>query len=245
MTIDRKAFSARTCTQHILDGYKAGQDAQNKPVTKLFNPENCVRWRFCKGPDGQILTDDDGRPKYESNARIVEWEDGSRTMYVGSEVFFISEIDERFFLYEENTPDVSVLHGFVNKRIIATPKNLTSETHSALKRSQFEKYEPTRRSILTSEQQREEFKQTVLQAREKQKELRNKADRKQPSAPSDAPKMTAAFLEDDVAPAAGAAASGASPAGASPSAASPALPGPTTEGPSIADMKQAAKKARI
>merc|ERR1719188_1474554 len=91
--------------QSALEGFKEFTNTQNKAIIRLLNPENCIRWRFKKGPDGHNLTDEDGRPQYEANSRIVEWEDGSKTLYIGKESFDVSEIEDRVLLFEENSQD--------------------------------------------------------------------------------------------------------------------------------------------
>lgn len=45
--------------------------------------------------------------RYESNSRIVEWEDGTKTLFVGAEAFDITEIDDRIVLFEENSQELS------------------------------------------------------------------------------------------------------------------------------------------
>merc|ERR1712232_548770 len=102
------------------------------------------------GEEGQILTGHDGRPQYESNSRIVEWEDGSRTLFVGSEAYPLRSMDDNVFLFEENSPEVSVCHGFIQTRFVATPLSLKTETHDNVRRSQFNKFEPSSRSLLSN-----------------------------------------------------------------------------------------------
>ena len=137
-----------------------------------------------KGSDGQNQMDDDGRPQYESNARIVEWEDGTRTLYVGHESFNVSEIEEQVVLFEENSKDIHVCHGNVRKRLVATPRNLQSASHESLKKSQFRKYQPQRRSLLLSVDESTQSKELYEQ---KQRRIVEPG-------PS---QMTAAFLEED------------------------------------------------
>merc|ERR1719326_1833091 len=105
----------------LLDGYKEMKTQDGTTWQQLLGSENCIRWQFQKGEDGEILTDEDGRPKYASNSRIVEWEDGSRTLYVGDEPFSLSTIGQKTILYEENSQDIHVCHGIIRQRIMATP----------------------------------------------------------------------------------------------------------------------------
>ena len=73
-----------------------------------------------------LRTNSDGQ--IESNARLVEWEDGSWTMHVGSESFKVMERDEEVFIYTKH-PDAMVLDGVLKKQLIITPSSLDSRTH--------------------------------------------------------------------------------------------------------------------
>lgn len=176
-----------------LEGYKESQNTRGQHVLKLLGPESRIRWRFMRGPEGQILHDDDGRPQYESNSRVVEWEDGSKTLHVGKEVFLISEISDKVAIFEENQQDIHVCHGLATQRLIARPLNLTSQSHEMLKRSQYRKYEPERRSLLST--------QDYTARREAEELLREEEQRRQSRpkklAAPEGSGLTRAFLEDE------------------------------------------------
>lgn len=59
------------------------EDDENKDyegrVKLKLRVENTIRWRK--------TTDDEGNDQFESNARIVEWSDGTMSLYLGSEIF--------------------------------------------------------------------------------------------------------------------------------------------------------------
>jgi RNA polymerase-associated protein LEO1 len=197
LSAEKTAFNGRNFSQAVRQGYTEQLDTQNKQTAKLLNPENCIRWRFIKDSDGQQQRDEEGRPQYASNSRRVEWEDGSRTLFVGNEAFSVSELNERLVIFEENSQDIHVCHGFVNKRLVVTPTSLASSTHEMLKSAQYNKYEPTRRSLLFSPEEMEEQKQMgELEAEQKRRQAQ-----KRPHDPAGAgeTEITAAFLEDDVA----------------------------------------------
>ena len=162
ITVEKAPFDATNIAQSLLEGYKEYKNTMDMSVVKLLNPENCIRWRFRKGADGQNLMDDDGRPQYESNARIVEWENGTKHMYIGGECFNINEIEDKAILFEENSSDIHVCHGRVVGRLVVTPSSLQSASHKALKRSQYGKFLPTRRSLLPT---RESENQSTPQER--------------------------------------------------------------------------------
>lgn len=46
-----------------------------------------IRWRLKRDADGELVCDADGIPVKESNARMVEWSDGSMQLVVGDAVF--------------------------------------------------------------------------------------------------------------------------------------------------------------
>ena len=195
LSVERRAFSGKEFSQAARSGCKERTNTQDKLTAKLQNPENCIRWRFKKSPDGQILTDSEGRPQYESNSRLVEWEDCSRTLFVGNEPFNISELSERVLLFEENSQEIHVCHGFINKRLVATPRNSTSATHEMLKSAQYTKYEPTRRSLLISPEDMIESKQMIELEMEQKRRQAQKRLVESPSLEDQG--ITAAFLEDD------------------------------------------------
>lgn len=214
LSVEKTAFNAEFIPASTLDGYKEYKNTLARDGKRLLNPENCIRWRFKKGPDGHNLTDEDGRPQYESNARFVEWEDGSKTLFVGKEAFNISEIKTEVYLFEENSQDVHVCHGFVKKGYLPTPQSLESTTHAMLKKSQFRTFEPNRRSILMSQEEQDANRALQeLQMEHKQRQRRDEQRQKR-SLDAGADQITAAFLEDD------------QPLGA---------------GPSLMDIKQAAR----
>ena len=68
------------------------RDYEGRVKLKL-RVENTIRWRKTK--------DDEDNEQVESNARIVEWSDGTMSLYLGSEIFDIDEkpIGETSHLY--------------------------------------------------------------------------------------------------------------------------------------------------
>jgi len=199
LSVEKSAFNSEAIPQTMLEGYKEFKNTTNKMSVRLLNPENCIRWRFKKGSDGQQLYDDDGRPLYESNSRMVEWEDGTKTLYVGKEAFNISEIEDQVLLFEENSRDVHVCHGSMRKRLVATPRSLNSQSHEMLKRSQYMKFEPLRRSLLNDSEEADAAAVAAqMQLEEKNRKLQEKREKRSLEQP-EAMGFTAKFLEDDVA----------------------------------------------
>ena len=52
-----------------------------------------MRCRFAKDEAQNLVYDDEGQPKLESNTRIVEWTDGSYSVHIGSEIYDMHKID--------------------------------------------------------------------------------------------------------------------------------------------------------
>lgn len=199
LSIETTAFNPRNVSGALLEGYKESIDTTGKQVVKLITPENCIRWRFKKGPDGHCLTDEDGRPQYESNGRIVEWEDGSKTLHIGNEAFTISEIKDKVLLYEENSQDVHICHGVMNTRLNVKPKSLETETHDRLKRSQYRKYEPTRRTLLMSAEEQQQANEMLrIEQEQKKRQDKHQAENKRKAA--ELPGMSKDFLEAEDTP---------------------------------------------
>ena len=52
-----------------------------------------IRWRYKTDTNGDMMRDDDNKLIRESNARLIQWEDGSYTLHVGKETFEVDNID--------------------------------------------------------------------------------------------------------------------------------------------------------
>jgi len=81
---------------------------------------------------------------------------------------------------------------------VATPRDLQSATHEMLKRSQYNKFEANRRSLLMSQEEQDAHQQLLeIQADQKQKQRREEQQKQ--ALEEGAGGMTRAFLEDDAA----------------------------------------------
>jgi len=195
LSVEKKPFNPLKFSEDVRNGFKEGLNVSSKKTFQLMNPDNVIRWRFKKNEEGRILTSDDGRPQYESNARVVEWENGDKTLYIGSEAFRLDSMPDNVFLFEENTPEVNVCHGMIHERLVATPKSLESQTHENTRRAQYNKFEPTSRSLLINTDDQVYLQQQKALEREHQVQ-QEKRDRKMLKAGADS-RMNAAFLESD------------------------------------------------
>lgn len=52
-----------------------------------------VRWRVQRDENGEIVCDSAGKPIKESNARMIQWSDGSMQLVVGDAVFQCKNVD--------------------------------------------------------------------------------------------------------------------------------------------------------
>lgn len=145
-TFDPETRACSISQEHIVKGTREN--------VKITLAENTIRWRFKLNKDGEVEKDAHGRPKYESNARFIEWEDGTSHLMVGDEYFSVLQRDEsKQYLFNENMPDVMVHHGVLEKSLLITPVGITSNTHRFLKAAQFNKILPERKSLLATIEQ--------------------------------------------------------------------------------------------
>lgn len=77
--------------------------------TRRIKLTNQLRWREA--------TDDDGQPIRQSNARFVQWEDGSWQLLLGDEVLDVKELDMQqdnsfLFVRHQGVIQVAALHSF-------------------------------------------------------------------------------------------------------------------------------------
>lgn len=52
-----------------------------------------VRWRLKRDENGEVVLDSTGKPVKESNARMIQWSDGSVQLVVGDAVFQCKNVD--------------------------------------------------------------------------------------------------------------------------------------------------------
>ncbi|OQS06395.1 hypothetical protein THRCLA_01561 [Thraustotheca clavata] len=98
---------------------------------------NYVRWRYATDANGNVQIDSNtGLPKRESNTRIVKWEDGTYTMFVGEEALTLTKqkVANSFIFVNEQSTDETVLecHGRVAHKLTIRPNATTSSSHQSL-----------------------------------------------------------------------------------------------------------------
>lgn len=94
--------------------------------TRRIKLTNQLRWREA--------TDDDGQPTRQSNARFVQWEDGSWQLLLGDEVLDVKELDmqqDNSFLFVRHQ---GVIQGqaALETKVALQPASLSSRLHTRL-----------------------------------------------------------------------------------------------------------------
>ncbi|XP_057805093.1 protein LEO1 homolog [Salvia miltiorrhiza] len=122
MGIDPTPFDPHTYVEE--DHYETEESGSKKRI-RLEN--NVVRWRKVKHPDG--------RTSIESNARFVEWSDGSLQLLIGNEVLDISKQDaqhEQAHLFVRHGRGILQSQGRILKKMRFMPSSLASNSHRLL-----------------------------------------------------------------------------------------------------------------
>ncbi|CAD7963557.1 unnamed protein product [Amoebophrya sp. A120] len=173
---------------------------------KLKNPENTFRWKFKRDATGKWMTNSKGIPEYESNARIVEFENGDKFLNIGEEYFKIQEKAEkirRHHLFSEQEHYVFAHHTPLMHYATAVPLDIKSNTHDKLMAAQIKKVMPDRKiTTVTAQQVAENQRIYKLDQEEerKRKAIANAgaaSSRKRPAAKDRDLGLTAEFLEQD------------------------------------------------
>lgn len=80
LSIDTREYDPNFYEDEIDEDEQLDNEGRAKMKLKV---ENTIRWRK--------VEDEDGNQVNQSNARMVEWSDGSRSLYLGSEIFDVNE----------------------------------------------------------------------------------------------------------------------------------------------------------
>ena len=145
LSIDPNPFDEQKYDPASRIAFREVNDMENHKYVQLENAENYIRFRFQKDKKGDVVKDANGRPLMESNARLVEYEDGSVLIFVGKECFRVTDKTDPIQLYEDRSKHVKVFQSMVDQQLMITPMNLSSQTHMRLKNSQINKVKPARR----------------------------------------------------------------------------------------------------
>ncbi|KZV21701.1 hypothetical protein F511_02859 [Dorcoceras hygrometricum] len=209
MGIDSKPFDPNTFVED--DFYETDESGSRKRI-RLEN--NIVRWRKIKKPDGSI--------SIESNARFVEWSDGSLQLLIGNEVLDISKQDAQHeqahlfirhgkarFSFLSACAQVQIggilqSQGSISSKIRFMPSSLSSNSHrllTALVDSRHKKVYKVKNCITDIDPEREkEQKEKAVSQSIKASELLNrkkeKVNRKYTQTVRRERQLSPGFLED-------------------------------------------------
>ncbi|KAL2465171.1 Protein LEO1-like protein [Abeliophyllum distichum] len=123
MGIDPKPFDPKT--YDVEEDVYVTDESGSKKRIRLEN--NIVRWRKVKNPDGTTSV--------ESNARFVEWSDGSLQLLIGNEVLDISKRDgqhEQAHLFLRHGKGILQSQGRILTKMRFMPSSLSSNSHRLL-----------------------------------------------------------------------------------------------------------------
>ncbi|XP_075519452.1 protein LEO1 homolog isoform X1 [Primulina tabacum] len=194
MGIDSKPFDPNTFVEE--DFYETDESGSRKRI-RLEN--NVVRWRKVKKPDGTL--------SMESNARFVEWSDGSLQLHIGNEVLDISKQDaqhEQTHLFLRHGKGILQSQGSISSKMRFMPSSLSSNSHrllTALVDSRHKKVYKVKNCITDIDPEREkEQKEKAVSQSIKASELLNrkkeKVNRKYTQPARRERQLSPGFLED-------------------------------------------------
>jgi len=145
--VDPNPFNPEKFDPGSKIAFREVNDLENHRYVMLENAENMIRFRFQQDKKGgnYVNSNDGRRVLMESNARFVEWEDGSYTIHVGKEAFRVKSKEDPVHVYEKRSKNLSTFQQVVDNTLIVTPMGLNTETHQRLKNSQINKVKPSRK----------------------------------------------------------------------------------------------------
>lgn len=124
LSINTREYDPATYEDEIDEDEQLDNEGRARLKLKV---ENTIRWRKVEDSDGNIET--------QSNARIVEWSDGTMSLYLGSEIFDVNEkpMGECSHLYTRR----GTVHGLqgqaiFNAKLSIRPNSTESLTHRKL-----------------------------------------------------------------------------------------------------------------
>lgn len=132
LSIEPRPFDPST---HLLESIEYTDERGHKRIR--LRDANTIRWRWSTGPDATLVR--------ESNARLVQWSDGSTTLMVGDEIMNVKEIDvsgDHSFLFARHSNLIQG-EGRLDRKLVFRPASLKSESHRRLAKI-VEKHHSTR-----------------------------------------------------------------------------------------------------
>ena len=130
LKVDPKNFDPQQFLQKFNDRLNdPNLDTNDKINMSLFD-ESTIRWRYTKDPKTGLITK-------ESNATIVEWEDGSMSLKIGDEYCDIITNELECSLLVKTYPKANLLQtigdsGIVKEKCMFVPATMKSNLHKRL-----------------------------------------------------------------------------------------------------------------
>lgn len=130
LKVDSKNFDPQQFLQKFNDRLNdPNLDTSDKTTLSLFD-ESTIRWRYTKDPKTGLITK-------ESNATIVEWEDGSMSLKIGDEYCDIITNELECTLLVKTYPRANLLQtigdaGIIKEKCMFVPATMKSNLHKRL-----------------------------------------------------------------------------------------------------------------
>lgn len=189
---------------------------------------NYVRWRYKRNDaDGRVLVDPKtGRPLRESNAKLVQWEDGTLTMFVGKEALHLTrqKLANSFLFVNETASDrpdmvdpededdevpgqetVLECHSRLDEKLTIRPMTTASKSHKSLTMSMRAKHnkgvQKVKQYISELDGDREQEQRVKIEDEKlrlaNRKKARQSYETDRERAHTASSRMDASFLEND------------------------------------------------
>ncbi|XP_020579682.1 protein LEO1 homolog isoform X2 [Phalaenopsis equestris] len=194
MGIEQKPFDPATHVEE--DAFVTDESGMKK---RIRLEDNIVRWRTIKNRDGTT--------NYESNARFVQWSDGSLQLLIGNEVLDISvqEADhDQSHLFLRHAKGILQSQGRLLRKMRFMPSSLSSKSHrllTAIVDSRHKKVYKVKNCVTDIDPEREkEEKRKIegqtIRANEQLSRKREKVNRKYSQPVNRGRQLSPGFLED-------------------------------------------------
>ena len=102
------------------------KQAQNELVAEKLLNENTIRWRYSNSGDDEIIK--------QSNAHFVQWDDGSVSLKIGTELFDFKELPlfDTFLVKTHDSHEILQHDSIINKSVNLLPASTFTSTHRKL-----------------------------------------------------------------------------------------------------------------
>ncbi|KAG2184530.1 hypothetical protein INT43_000439 [Umbelopsis isabellina] len=136
--------------------------------------ESTMRWRQVVDENGKLAT--------ESNARLIEWEDGTMSLLLGSEYFDVnvkpmSNEEHHYLLAHQTSSGILESHLKFTNNMVFRPSDLKSDTHRNLTAQIADKHvKKTRTKMFMTEQDPELVKQEAEMAEQERLRAKRKLE---------------------------------------------------------------------